>query len=250
MRALFKRWYKRTESAKETVSGVGSDGTDPPTRAAFPSSLQSNGDNNIPVESSYEFVELGLGRAMVIRPYIFEDERGQFVETFNRAQFDRRLGIEFVQDCVSVSRLHTLRGLHGDFRTWKLIHCPRGSVLANIINLNPSSPTYFESKTIEINDRNREMLLVPPGFGNSFYVLEDDTVYSYKKTTYFRPGAEFTLHYTCVEWPAGIDPLLSKRDSTPPRNREEFEKELRTRFDLENNPFLRRRTLSTLDEEE
>lgn len=194
-------------------------------------------DTTVPIESSYSFIELGLGSAKVIRPYVFKDMRGEFVETFNLAQFDRYLGITFVQDCVSVSRLHTLRGIHGDFRTWKLIHCPKGSVLANIIDLNQSSPTYFQSKSVEISDKNRDMLLVPPGFGNSFYVLEDNTVYSYKKTTYFKPGAEFTLHYSCVNWPSGIIPILSDRDSKPQKDRCDFEKEMRCRKGLEFNPW-------------
>ncbi len=206
------------------------------------------GSCSVPKESSYDFVELGLGEAMVIKPYVFQDLRGEFVETFNRAQFDRQLGLNFVQDCVSISKVHTLRGLHGDFRTWKLIHCPRGSVVANIIDLNPSSPTYFESRTVEINDRNRDMLLVPPGFGNLFYVLEDNTVYSYKKTTYFRPGAEFTLHYGCVEWPEGIKPILSERDLKPPKERLEFEREMMGRLDLENNPFVVHKSLFETDE--
>lgn len=198
--------------------------------------------SRIPKESSYEFQGLGLGGSMIITPYVFKDERGEFIETFHRAQFRERLGLDFAQDCTSVSRLHCLRGIHGDFRTWKLIHCPKGSVLACIVDLNPGSPTYFQSRRATISDRNRWMLLVPPGFGNSFLVLEHDTIYSYKKTTYFRPGAEFTLRYdtreTGIEWPENIDFLLSKRDTEAPDSRESFEAAMRQRTDLENNPFL------------
>ncbi len=197
----------------------------------------------IPKESSYKFQGLGLGRSMVITPYVFKDERGEFIETFHLAQFQERLGgLVFAQDCTSVSRLHCLRGLHGDFRTWKIIHCPKGSVIACIVDLNPASPTYFQSRRVVISDKNRKMLLVPPGFGNSFLVLEDHTVYSYKKTTYFRPGAEFTLRYdteeTGIKWPENIDFLLSKRDIEAPDSREKFEAAMCLRADLENNPFL------------
>lgn len=195
--------------------------------------------NGIPVESSYDFKELPLHPAMVITPYVFKDDRGEFIEVFNQVQFKQRLGIDFKQDCTSVSCKDSLRGLHGDFRTWKLIHCPKGSVLACIIDLNPGSPTYFQSTQVLINDKNRAMLLVPPGFGNSYFVLEEGTVYCYKKSTYFVPCAEFTLHYTCAQWPDWISPtILSKRDLHAPRNRDEFESAMKERNDLENNPFL------------
>ena len=191
----------------------------------------------IPIESSYKFQELGLGKSMIITPYVFRDDRGEFIETYNKHQFDEKLGLDFAQDCVSVNKIHTLRGLHGDYRTWKLIHCPYGSVLACIIDLNPDSVTYFQSKMVHINDKNRHMLLVPPGFGNSFLVLEDHTVYSYKKTTYFRPGGEFTLHPNYV-WPKDEQHILSQRDRDASKGREEFEKAMKLRSDLENNPFL------------
>lgn len=203
---------------------------------------QNNGGSSIPKESAYQFQELGLGRSMVITPYVFRDERGEFIEVFHRTQFEERLGLVFAQDCISVNRLHTLRGLHGDFRTWKLIHCPKGAVLACIVDLNPESPTYFQSRKVRIDDKNRQILLVPPGFGNSYLVLEDNTVYSYKKTTYFVPGAEFTLAYdakgTGIEWPEHIDFLLSQRDQTAPETRASFEAAMMLRNDLENNPFL------------
>ena len=194
--------------------------------------------NGVPIESSYKFEKLRLNRSMLITPHVFKDDRGEFIEVFNQIQFKQVLGIDFMQDCTSVSRKNTLRGIHGDFRTWKLIHCPKGSVMVCIIDLNPRSTTYFQSIRVLINDKNRALLLVPPGFGNSFYVLEEDTVYCYKKTTYFVPGFEFTLHYTCVQWPNGIDPILSTRDLHAPMNRIEFESEMKKRSDLENNPFL------------
>lgn len=195
--------------------------------------------NGIPVESSYDFKHLPLNDAMVVTPHVFKDDRGEFIEVFNQIQFKEWYNLDFKQDCTSVSRKLSMKGLHGDFRTWKLIHCPKGSVLACIIDLNPRSSTYFQSTQVSINDKNRDMLLVPPGFGNSYYVLEEDTVYCYKKTTYFVPGAEFTLHYTCAQWPEWINPtLLSKRDLQAPRNRNEFENAMKMRDDLENNPFL------------
>lgn len=142
---------------------------------------------------------------------------------------------------MSVSRRDTLRGIHGDYRTWKLIQCVHGAVMAAIVDLNPGSKTYFQSRTVFLNDRNRLMLLVPPGFGNSFLVLSDEAVYSYKKSTYFKPGAEFTLHHaaegTGIDWP--IDsPRLSARDTEAPRQRASFAAAMRHRRDLEGNPFL------------
>jgi len=196
--------------------------------------------NGIPPESSYKFEELGLGRAMIITPHIFKDERGMFIELFNTIQFEAYFGFSIAQDCMSVNKLHCLRGIHGDWRTWKVVHCPKGGVLACIIDLNPESPTYFQSKFVAINDKNRNILLIPPGFGNSFLVLEEGSVYCYKKSTYYEPGGEFTLSYNYLEWPDNIDFVLSKRDVDPeiPCCKESFEKAMQSRSDLENNPFL------------
>ena len=199
----------------------------------------------IPNESRYKFHELGLGRSMIIAPYVFRDNRGEFLEVFNQMQFNHLLGIDFVQDCTSISHIHSLRGFHGDFQTWKLIFCPKGAVHACIIDLNPSSPTYFQSKEVLIDDTNRLMLLVPPGFGNSYYTLEKNTVYCYKKTTYFCPGAEFTLDYRCVKWPERFSlenkddpPIMSQRDLNAPIDRLGFERAMKKRSDLVQNPFL------------
>lgn len=195
----------------------------------------NDGSSSVPKESSYDFVQLSLGQSILIKPCVFQDLQGKFIETFNCAQFIHQLGLNFAQDCMSILKVHALRGLHSDFRTWKFLHYPRGNRMAKIINLNPSSPTYFESRTV---DRNHDMLLIPPGFGNSFYVLENNTVYSYKKMTYFRAGTEFTLHYGCFKWPEGIDPNLSKRDSKLPKDWLEFKREMRCRLDLEYSLFV------------
>lgn len=233
---------KITDKTLTTMGLGGLIPREPATTLQLHKNDDPGGIGGIPKESSYEFQELGLGRSMVITPYVFRDERGEFIEVFHRAQFEEQFGLVFALDCTSVNRLHTLRGLHGDFRTWKLIHCPKGSVLACIVDLNPESPTYFQSRRVQIDDQNRRLLLVPPGFGNSYLVFEDNTVYSYKKTTYFRPGAEFTLAYdaeeTGIEWPKHIDFLLSQRDQTAPSTLEAFEAAMRLRQDLENNPFL------------
>lgn len=192
--------------------------------------------------SQYAIEPIYLAGARIITPTVFHDARGYFSEVFNLTLFsDTGIKVDFVQDCVSCSRQGVLRGFHGDFQTWKLVQVLKGAVMAAIVDLNPSSPTYFKSYVAMLNDINRKMLLVPPGFGNSFLVLSEEAIYFYKKTEYFSPSGEFTLRWNSpdvnVEWPIST-PFLSKRDKYPPDTRKAFEESLRERQELPKNPFI------------
>lgn len=208
--------------------------------------LQSTPDVTEGDGHEYRILKTGLGDAVLIKPYTFADQRGSFTEFFNLDLF-RDAGLmhaTFVQDCYSVSAQGVLRGFHGDYRTTKLITVVRGEVLAAIVDLNPDSPTYFHVFSSTLSEQNRRLLLVPPGFGNSFLVTSvEDSVYLYKKTTHFIRGGEMTLRWDCPDlvgdfaWPTS-EPLLSERDSSCPVCRSDFEDAMRKRVDLENNPFV------------
>ena len=76
-------------------------------------------------------------------PTVFEDFRGHYIETYNRsAYFTAGIPIEFIQDDISTSHRHVLRGIHGDTKTWKLISCLQGSFYMVVVNNDPSSSQY------------------------------------------------------------------------------------------------------------
>ena len=80
--------------------------------------------------------ETKLKGCFIIEPTIFGDERGYFLESFNRQKFNELIGveIEFVQDNESYSTKGVLRGLHfqkGDFAQAKLVRVSQGQPRAN-----------------------------------------------------------------------------------------------------------------------
>lgn len=146
----------------------------------------------------------------------FEDHRGQYVETYNEAQYhEHGITQHFVQDDFSVSRKHVLRGLHGDDKTWKLVSCPLGAFYFVVVNNDPSSPHYKQWLHFNLTDRKRQQVLVPPMYGNGHLVLSDSCIFNYKQTTYYSSTGQFSIRYDDPEyniwWPIK-NPILSRRD--------------------------------------
>tara|TARA_R100000734_G_C3309874_1_gene100592 strand:- start:504 stop:1043 length:540 start_codon:yes stop_codon:yes gene_type:complete len=169
----------------------------------------------------YSFSEkLGLA---VIQPDIFYDYRGEYIETWNVENykiFDHLVNnndkIEFKQDDISTSVKHTLRGLHGDFVTWKLVSCVYGSLLQAVVDMRVGSETYLEWELFSINDKNRKQILIPPGYANGHLVMSDFGIFSYKQSTLYGGAKEqFTVNWDepklNIPWPID-NPILSSRD--------------------------------------
>jgi dTDP-4-dehydrorhamnose 3,5-epimerase len=157
------------------------------------------------------------GVLQITPPTLFEDWRGEYVETYNE-QLYREQGIEvqFVQDDISVSDRHVLRGLHGDAITWKLISCLYGKFYLVVVNNDPESPQYRQWASFVLSDANRKQVLIPPKFGNGHLVLSDKAVFHYKQNTYYDRAGQFTLLWNDPElnlwWPVP-NPLVSRRDA-------------------------------------
>ena len=157
--------------------------------------------------------KLGLA---IIQPDIFYDYRGESIETWNVENYKVFGDIEFKQDDISTSVKNTLRGLHGDDKTWKLVSCIYGSLLQVVVDMRVSSNTYLKSEMFSINDKNRKQILIPPGFANGHLVMSDFGVFSYKQSTLYN-GADkqFTVKWNDpklnIPWPID-NPILSYRD--------------------------------------
>ena len=153
---------------------------------------------------------------MLKPPTIFEDFRGHYVETYNRSvYFNAGIPIEFIQDDISVSYKHVLRGIHGDSKTWKLISCLRGSFYFVVVNNDPDSSQYRQWASFTLSDVNRLQILVPPKFGNGHLVMSDEAIFHYKQSTEYDRASQFTLRWDDPElgfwWPVK-DPIVSQRD--------------------------------------
>ncbi len=155
-----------------------------------------------------------------IRPKVFADARGEFLETFNARTFAERTGVitTFVQDNQSRSMAGVLRGLHlqaPPFAQAKLVRVVAGAVLDVCVDLRPGSATFGQHYSLRLNATGQEMLYIPEGMAHGFLALEDNTVFVYKCTAYYEPKAE-----RCVRWndpDLGIDwgvrdPLVSEKD--------------------------------------
>ena len=116
----------------------------------------------------------------------FRDHRGTYLETFNKKKFKKILNKEFLEDDMCISKKNVFRGLHGDNKTWKLISCIFGQCLSIIVNCDRNSKNFGESEQFLLDSNNYFQVLIPPKFGNSFYVLSKFAIYHYKQTNYYK----------------------------------------------------------------
>jgi dTDP-4-dehydrorhamnose 3,5-epimerase len=167
-----------------------------------------------------ELIPTPLEGAVVIQPRVFGDERGFFLESWNaRAFADAGLKLSFVQDNHSRSAKGVLRGLHlqNPNPQGKLLRVVAGAVFDVIVDLRRSSATFGRWFGIELNESNKQILWVPPGFAHGFLTLEDGTDFLYKCTELYNPATEQALRWNDpalgIEWPLdGIEPQLSAKD--------------------------------------
>src|SRR6266496_344931 len=137
-----------------------------------------------------------LEGVLLIKPDIFEDFRGQYVETYNKEEYHRNgITVDFMQDDISVSTRHVLRGIHGDSETWKLISCLYGSFYLVVVNNDQNSPQYRMWQGFTLSDTNRRQILVPALFGNGHLVLTEKAIFHYKQNTYYNPRGQFTIKW-------------------------------------------------------
>ena len=155
-----------------------------------------------------------LDGVKLVVPDRFEDHRGSYMEIYDSKNFKSVTSEVFVQDDISISKKGVLRGLHGDWKTTKLVTVLKGSGYAVIADNRPDSPTYKKWQSFTLSEQNKNMLLLPAGIGNSILAMED-IVYFYKQNTHFEDGQQFTIKWNDPEWNFWwpIDnPILSMRD--------------------------------------
>jgi len=157
-----------------------------------------------------------LDGVLLVKPQLFEDFRGQYVETYNDKLYaEHGITAKFVQDDVSVSSRHVLRGIHGDAETWKLVSCFYGKFYLVVVNCDKQSRSFGQWQSFVLSDANRLQVLIPPKHGNGHVVLSDQAIFHYKQSSYYNPSGQFTYRWDDpalkIWWPVK-QPLLSQRD--------------------------------------
>ena len=159
----------------------------------------------------------GLEGVLLIKPDVFEDHRGQYIELYNEKIFhDHDIKIKFIQDDISMSHRNVLRGIHGDTHTWKLISCLFGKFYLVVVNCDTASEYFGQWRAFTLSASNRQMVLVPPLYGNAHLVLSETAIFHYKQSTYYNPKGQFTYCWNDpnlnIWWPIK-EPILSQRDT-------------------------------------
>lgn len=173
-----------------------------------------------------------LSGVLRVHPAIHRDVRGHFLETHKQSVY-AALGIAgpFVQDNVSVSARHTLRGLHFQHphAQGKLISVLQGVILDVAVDIRRGSPSFGQHVALELSAKDGEQLWVPPGFAHGFCALADDTIVCYKCTAEYVPASDRSIRWDdpalAIGWPTAT-PLLSSKDATAPRLAELSEAQL------------------------
>lgn len=171
----------------------------------------------------FKFTNLELKDVILVRPSVFPDERGEFVETYKRSDFVRA-GIteDFNQDNHSFSVKDVLRGLHYQVHPeaqGKLVRVITGAVWDVAVDIRKGSPTFLKWVAHELSDENKLMLYIPSGFAHGFVCLSDKVNLTYKCTSEYSPSHERGIRWDDsaidVDWPIS-NPLVSEKDSILP----------------------------------
>lgn len=170
-----------------------------------------------------EIIDTLIAGLKVVQPKVWGDARGHFFESYSEAAFKAAgLPTDFVQDNQSLSGKGILRGLHFQkppYAQGKLVRVIKGAVLDVVVDLRSTSPTFGQHHAIELNEDNKTMFWIPPGFAHGFLTLADDTIFVYKVTGLYNKESEGGLLWNDpalgINW--GIEnPLLSDKDRIQP----------------------------------
>jgi len=170
-----------------------------------------------------DFSPTSIPDVLLIKPRIFTDDRGFFLETFRTGEFEQAgIAQPFVQDNHSGSKQGILRGLHYQIQQaqGKLVRVVQGEVFDVAVDLRRSSDTFGRWVGMILSSKNKFQLWVPPGFAHGYYVRSEWAEVTYKVTEYYAPDWERTLLWSDpkvgIDWPLldGKPPILSPKDAT------------------------------------
>lgn len=169
-----------------------------------------------------EVVQTPIEGVLLIKPKVWGDARGYFVETWQQQRYDAAgINLPFVQDNHSMSTRGILRGLHYQKTRpqGKLVYVSLGSVFDVAVDIRHGSPTFGKWFGVELSQQNQWQMWVAPGLAHGFVVTSDIAHFHYKCTDYYCPEDEASIRWNDpvvgIDWPLA-EPQLSAKDSVAP----------------------------------
>ena len=169
-----------------------------------------------------EFLSTNIPDVIIVEPKVFTDERGFFMETFQKKDFQvAGIPYEFAQENHSGSKGGVLRGLHYQIQQTqgKLVRTISGEIFDVAVDIRKGSSTFRQWLGVILSSENKRMLWIPEGFAHGFYVLSNWAEVVYKATDFYAPQWERSIIWNDpvlnIDWPVkkGFPPILSEKDS-------------------------------------
>ena len=175
----------------------------------------------------FKFNKTEIEGVYIIESQVFGDNRGYFLETYNKKDFDNAgLKYDFVQDNQSKSRKGVLRGLHFQktHPQAKLVRVLEGEVFDVAVDLRKDSKTYGKWVGVILSAENKKQFMIPRGFAHGFVVLSDEATFAYKCDDFYHPEDEGGIMWNDpevnVKWPYEGEVILSEKDKKHPSLKE------------------------------
>lgn len=169
----------------------------------------------------FEFIKQAIPEVVLIKPKVFGDNRGFFMETYKKSEFYANgIEIEFNQDNHSKSTAHVLRGLHfqkAPYGQAKIVRCTRGRIYDVAVDIRPESKTFGKYVKVELSEDNKQMLFIPEGFAHGFVVLSEEAELNYKASGEYASQADCGIIWNDkdinIDWEIDFEPILSEKDT-------------------------------------
>lgn len=176
----------------------------------------------------FEFIKQEIEDVILIKPKVFGDNRGFFMESYKKSDFiNNGINVEFNQDNHSKSTAHVLRGLHYQaypYSQAKLVRCSNGRIYDVAVDLRPNSKTFKKYVKVELSQDNKQMLFIPEGFAHGFVVLSSEAELLYKASGEYNPLADRGVLWSDedinINWEIDFKPILSDKDKKQPKLKE------------------------------
>jgi len=162
---------------------------------------------------------------LILKPSVFEDERGFFYESWNqKIHQTQQLNYNWVQDNHARSQYGVIRGLHYQLNPnaqAKLVRVTLGNVIDAVVDLRKGSPTFGKPFSIELSAENKLQLLIPRGFAHGYAVISKVADFQYKCDGFYSKVDEGGIHPLDtnfnIDWKIS-EPLiqLSQKDKEAP----------------------------------
>ena len=172
----------------------------------------------------FEFVRQKINDVILVKPKVFGDDRGFFLESYKKSDFFANgIDVEFTQDNHSKSTKGVLRGLHYQAKPHaqaKLVRCSKGEIYDVAIDIRPSSPTFSQYVKVKLTAENKHMLYIPEGFAHGFVALTDEVEVLYKASGEYSLASDRGILWCDkdinIDWEIDFEPILSEKDKKQP----------------------------------